>query len=219
MLRKVLPAFNWDTVCILGDWWDNYSISSHLKSPTRERSWMRESRVGKELLLEFDKYRIRRKIQIRGNHEKWLEKLLADKVPALYEEFIRKTRNMDGWEVVEYMNSTTIGKLHVTHDIGHSGLNSTQQSLTACGDNIVIGHNHNMTYVVRGNAKGECHVGASFGWLGDYKKIDYRHRMKARREWVLGFGVGYLQDNGTVHVQPIPIVKYQCVIEGRLFRA
>jgi metallophosphoesterase superfamily enzyme len=219
VIGKVLPAFQWDTVCILGDWWDNYSISHHLKTPTRERSWMRESEYGKRLIAEFDKYSIRRKIQIRGNHERWLEKLLAEKVPELYEQFMAKTKKTDGWQIVEYMDSTTIGKLYVTHDVGHSGLNSAQQSLTACGDNIIIGHNHNMTYVVRGSARGESHVGASFGWLGNYRKIDYRHRMRARRDWCLGFGVGYIRPNGIVHVTPIPIIKYSAVVEGRLFTA
>lgn len=219
LLNKILPAFEWDTICILGDWWDNYSISSHLKTPTRESSWLRESAHGTHLLERIDQHPIRRKILIRGNHERWLEKILADKVPALYEEVLDKVRHPSGWEVVDYMDSTTIGKVHVTHDIGHSGMNSTQQSLAACGDNIVIGHNHNMTYVVRGNAKGKVHVGASFGWLGDYTKIDYRHRMKARRDWVLGFGVGYLRSNGIMHIQPIPIVKYGAVIEGQLFQA
>lgn len=219
VIAKILPAFQWDTICILGDFWDNYSISHHLKTPTREQSWKRESEVGKNLLRHIGDTPARRYILVLGNHEKWLEKLLADKVPALYEAVMDKTHTPEGWEVVEYMESTTIGKLHITHDLGYSGMQSAQQSLTACGDNIIIGHNHNMTYVVRGNAKGECHVGASFGWLGDYRRIDYRHRMRARRDWVLGFGVGYLRPNGIVHVCPIPIINYSCVVEGRLFQA
>lgn len=219
IIRKVLPAFSWHTICVLGDFWDNYSISSHLKTPTREKSWKREHAVGKQLLKEIHQFPAERHILVKGNHEKWLEKLLSDKVPALYEEVMDKTHHPKGWEVIEYMESTEIGKLHVTHDLGYSGMQSAQQSLTACGDNIIIGHNHNMTYVVRGNAKGECHVGASFGWLGDYRRIDYRHRMRARRDWVLGYGIGYLRPNGIVHVTPIPIVDYSCVVEGRLFVA
>lgn len=219
LIGQILPAFRWSVVCILGDWWDNYSISSHLKTPTRERSWKRESATGKELLRRISEVESDRRILVKGNHERWLEKILADKVPALYEEVIDKTHSPDNWEVIEYMESTTIGKLHVTHDLGYSGMNSAQQSLQACGDNIVIGHNHNMTYVVRGNAKGECHVGASFGWLGDYRRIDYRHRMRARRDWVLGFGVGYLRPSGVIHLCPIPIINYSAVVEGRLFQA
>lgn len=219
IIGKILPSFEWDTICILGDWWDNYSISSHLKTPTRERSWKRESEIGKELLRRISQVESRRRILVKGNHERWLEKLLADKVPALYEEVIDKTHTPDKWEVIEYMESTTIGKLHITHDLGYSGMQSTQQSLTACGDNIIIGHNHNMTYVIRGNAKGKCHVGASFGWLGDYRRIDYRHRMRARRDWVLGFGVGYLLPSGVVFVVPVPIINYSAVVEGQLFQA
>lgn len=218
LIDKILPSFSWDTICILGDWWDNYSISNHLKTPTRERSWKRESQQGKDLLHRIGMFGNRR-ILVKGNHEKWLEKLLADKAPALYEEVIDKTHSPEGWEIVEYMESTHIGKLHITHDLGYSGMQSTQQSLSACGDNIIIGHNHNMTYVVRGNAKGECHVGASFGWLGDYRRIDYRHRMRARRDWVLGFGVGYVLPSGVVFVVPVPIINYSAVVEGRLFKA
>lgn len=218
LIDKILPSFSWDTICILGDWWDNYSISNHLKTPTRERSWKRESQQGKDLLHRIGMFGNRR-ILVKGNHEKWLEKLLADKAPALYEEVIDKTHSPEGWEIVEYMESTYIGKLHITHDLGYSGMQSTQQSLSACGDNIIIGHNHNMTYVVRGNAKGECHVGASFGWLGDYRRIDYRHRMRARRDWVLGFGVGYVLPSGVVFVVPVPIINYSAVVEGRLFKA
>lgn len=65
----------------------------------------------------------------------------------------------------------------------------------------------------------ECHVGASFGWLGDYRRIDYRHRMRARRDWVLGFGIGYLRPSGVIHLMPIPIINYSCVVEGQLFQA
>lgn len=219
LIGCILPAFQWDTICILGDWWDNYSISSHSKTPTREHSWKRESEVGKKLLQRITEYPARRRILIKGNHERWLERLLSEKTPALYEEVMGKTHTPEGWEVVEYMESTEIGKLHVTHDLGYSGMQSAQQSLAACGDNIIIGHNHNMTYVVRGNAKGDCHVGASFGWLGDYRRIDYRHRMRARRDWVLGFGYGYLLPNGTVFVVPVPIVDYTAVVEGQLFKA
>ena len=218
VMGQVIPAFGWDTICILGDWWDNYSISSHLKTPTREKSWKKEHDVGKKLLAKIAQTPCKRRILIKGNHERWLEKLLSDKVPALYEEVMDKTHHPEGWDVIEYMESTEIGKLHVTHDLGYSGMTSAQQSLAACGDNIIIGHNHNMTYVVRGNAKGESHVGASFGWLGDYKAIDYRHRMRARRDWVLGFGVGYMRPNGVVYVTPIPIIKYSCVVEGKFFQ-
>jgi hypothetical protein len=84
--------------------------------------------------------------------------------------------------------------------------------------NIVIGHTHRLGYAVEGNAQGERHVTAMFGWLGDVEQIDYMHRVKAIKDWSLGFGIGYLEPKtGTVYLVPIPIVNYTCVVEGKLY--
>lgn len=45
------------------------------------------------------------------------------------------------------------------------------------------------------------------------------YKVKANRDWALGFGMGYLRENGFVYLQPVPIVEYSCVVEGRLFTA
>lgn len=82
---------------------------------------------------------------------------------------------------------------------------------------MVTGHDHAINYCVRGNATGEAHVSPTFGWLGDRDKVDYMHKIKAYRDWALGFGIGYLGDNGYIYLVPVPIVDYTCVVEGRLF--
>jgi len=71
--------------------------------------------------------------------------------------------------------------------------------------------------MVEGNANGDRHVSAMFGWLGDVEEIDYMHRVKAMKDWSLGFGIGYL-DTATdiVYVIPVPIIKGTCLIEGKL---
>ena len=56
-----------------------------------------------------------------------------------------------------------------------------------------------------------------FGWLGDVRQVDYMFRVKANRDWALGFGVGYVRDNGFVYLQPVPIVEGSCCVEGKLF--
>jgi hypothetical protein len=69
---------------------------------------------------------------------------------------------------------------------------------------------------VAGTSKGPSHVGIALGWLGDKKAIDYMHAAKAS-QWTLAFGIAYHErDTGNVHVVPIPIVDYRCVIEGHL---
>jgi hypothetical protein len=123
------------------------------------------------------------------------------------------------WEVVPYMTDTQIGKLNITHDIGLSGMTSTRRTMLDYGDNSVIGHNHNFQYFVEGNAKGVTHVGASFGWLGDRAKVDYKHQMKARKEWTLGFGTGiHRPDTGAVYLTGHPILNdYTCCFDGFIF--
>jgi hypothetical protein len=58
-----------------------------------------------------------------------------------------------------------------------------------------------------------------FGWLGNVDEVDYMHRVKAKKEWSLGFGIGYLdKSTGVVYVQPVPIVNYTAVVEGVLYK-
>jgi hypothetical protein len=90
--------------------------------------------------------------------------------------------------------------------------------MTDQGNIELSGNTHRISYMVEGNAKGESHVGASFGWLGDVTKTDYMHKVKANRDWALGFGIGYLRPDGIVHIVPVPIIKYSCIIEGELIK-
>jgi hypothetical protein len=124
------------------------------------------------------------------------------------------------WDVIEYMEDTQIGKMNVTHDIGYAGVTSTRKTMLDYQDNVIMGHNHILQYHVEGNAKGVNHVGASFGWLGDVRRVDYKHQMKARKEWVLGFGIGTMRsDNGYMYLQPVPILHdYTCVVDGKLYQ-
>lgn len=87
---------------------------------------------------------------------------------------------------------------------------------TPCGSVELTGNTHRMEFTVRGKAEGAGQVGAMFGWLGDFDSIDYMHRMKAKREWVHGFGIGFMEPSGIVHLQPVPIVNGKCVVMGEL---
>jgi len=219
IIGQVVPAFDWYGIVILGDWFDNYSVSHYTKNPKRLRGLDKEIEKGFDLLHIFELLPFKKRIFIEGNHETRLSRTVSDKMPEIYEFVMRDWENrFSQWEYVPYMEDIEIGRLFLTHDVGHSGTLSTRQTLHAYQDNVVIGHNHNMLYCVEGNAKATAHVGASFGWLGDVSKIDYRHKMKARREWVLGFGTGYHNpESDFVYLVPHPIVEYTAVVEGRLF--
>jgi hypothetical protein len=219
IMRQIVPAFDWYGIVIMGDWFDNYCVSQYTKNPKRLNNLQAEVEKGFELMHVFELMPFKRRIFIEGNHETRLSRAVSAKMPEAY-EFVMKNWHdrFSQWEYVGYMEDIQIGELFLTHDVGYSGALSTRQTLHAYQDNVVIGHNHNLLYIVEGNAKGTAHVGASFGWLGDVEKIDYRHRMRAKRDWVLGFGTAYHNpETGYVYIQPQPIVDYSAVVEGRLF--
>lgn len=219
--EQILPEVEFDGIVIKGDFYDCYAISDYRKDPRRERSLRRELMLARDARKPFDDYPFKRRVFVKGNHEWRLERYLETYAPALYEEVMeRDLLGLADWEVVEYMQDMQLGKLNVTHDIGYAGLTSTRKTLIDYQDNVVIGHNHMMQYFVEGNAKGITHVGASFGWLGDLKKVDYKHQMKARKEWVLGFGIGTLKkSNGYMYLKPCPILHdYTCEVDGRIFQ-
>lgn len=219
IIGEVLPRYKPYGVIILGDWFDNYSISRFVKNPTRLRGLQKELEIGFKLLKPFEDCGAKDLVFIEGNHENRLPKFLAERAPEVYEIVLDWwAKRFKEWKYVQYMEDTTIGKLFITHDVGRCGEHSTKQSLHDYQDNVVIGHNHLLDYIVRANAHGKAHVGASFGWLGDTDKIDYRHRMKCRKDWVHGMGTMVLRDDGIVHVTPHPVVKKSVEIDGVIYR-
>lgn len=207
----------------IGDLADFYAVSSHSKDPARALKLDEEIAVVNTLLDDLDSLRAEKKVFIEGNHSDRLLRYLRDKAPELFKIisipalFRLKERN---WEHVAYKRHTKIGKLYLTHDIGSAGRNAIFRCLEAFEHSNVTGHTHRLAYVVEGNVAGERKVAAQFGWLGDINEIDYMSSAKARKDWALGFGIGYIHPKtGVAYLVPVPIVDYTCMVNGRLFTA
>jgi predicted phosphodiesterase len=219
LLLKAGKAFKPDTIVICGDFADFYAVSDHNKDPRRERFLEDEVSSVITALHELSYLNARKKIYVAGNHEDRLARYLMTRAPELF-----RTVNIpdvlqlphQGWIYVPYKAHYKVGKLYITHDCGKAGKTAHYDALNDFQDNVVIGHTHRIGYTVVGNAKGKPHVGAMFGWLGDVRQVDYMHSIKANRDWALGFGIGYMEPNGTIHLQPVPIVDYKVVVEGKL---
>ena len=220
LVLKVAKHYQPLTVVILGDFIDNYRVSSYSKDPRRLGSLQDELSIASRLLRQLESVSSRR-IYIEGNHEYRLHRYLCDKAPEIYELVVAADSlglHRGGWEHVPYKSDIDLGKIFVTHDVGQSGIHSTRQAMHSYQDNVIIGHNHRMDYHVQANAKGVPHLGASFGWLGDVTQVDYMHQMKARSNWALGFGWARMHPTTKcVYVVPVPLVNYTCVVEGVYF--
>ena len=162
-----------------------------------------------------------RKIFMQGNHEENLERYLIDKAPEMFNVVTTQgllNLKQRGWEYYPYRRKAKVGKVSIAHDLGNAGPQAVSKALNDFQDNIVINHIHRMIYMIGGDMGGTKHVACSFGWLGDVEKIDYMDRDKARKEWALGFGMGYLLPSGVMHITPIPIINYAAVVEGKLYK-
>lgn len=221
LVVKVGNILKPDVTAILGDFADFFSVSSYSKDPNRINDLEKEVAIVNKALDQVDSFGSSRKIFCSGNHEFRLERYLQDKAPPLFNMmtvpklFKLKER---GYEYVPYREFTKIGKLHVTHEAGSGGMNAHIKAGMAFEGSVVMGHVHGLRVNYRGNVKGESHVAASLGWLGSIEEADYMHKVQAMRDWMHGFGLAYMQPNGIVHLQAVPIINKSCVINGELIK-
>ena len=222
LVMAALRDFKADTFVSLGDFMDCFSVSHWSKSPDRALSLEDEVLHATGLMDEIEAATPgARRIWIDGNHENRLERYLQDKAPELFSLIgIQKLLRLDerGWEYVPYKQSIRVGRLNLTHDIGSAGRYVAYKALDTFQANVATGHTHRLGYAVEGDATGDSHVSHMLGWLGDVEQIDYAHRVRANREWALGFGYGYIdRATGYVHLIPVPIVAGTCMVEGRWY--
>jgi len=223
LLLKVAESFKPKHLIIEGDFADCYGISDFNKDPNRMLKFDWEAEETVKRLKEIKEASGASNLQfIEGNHEDRLRRYLQKNAPELYNFIsVPKIFKLDemGYKFTPYKETYKLGKLNVTHDAGNAGKTAHYQALDVYQHNIVIGHTHRIGYTVQGSASNERHVGAMFGWLGDVEQVDYMHKVKAKKEWSLGFGIGYLdKTTGNVYLVPVPIVNYSVVIEGVLFK-
>lgn len=211
-------------VVCMGDLADCFTISRHSKNPLRHGQLEDELAIVREKRQELDALEpTGRKIFIEGNHEDRLRRYIEERAPELYtlldtDRALALTDN--DWEFVPYKHHTKLGKVYFTHDTGHSGKYAVYRSLDAFQHSVVTCHTHRLAYLVEGDATGAQLVSASFGWLGDVEQVDYMHTISAKRNWALGFGLGYLNPaTGLLYLQPVPIVDYSVVVNGKLIRS
>lgn len=216
LMLRAAKAWRPNIVVVLGDFGDMHCTNGHRKNPNRPVDLAVEVNACNDALDQIDALGADEKHFIQGNHEENVERYLMDKAPQLFNMvtipglFGLRRR---GWKYTPYRKHVQIGKLYVTHDCGNAGPQAAAKARDTFHGNVVIGHTHRMGLHYSGNAKGQSHVGANFGWLGDVSQADYMHQVQSS-QWQLGFGTGVFEPNGTVHLQGHPIVNGNVVVDG-----
>ena len=225
LFLAVMQEFKPDILVCMGDLADFYKVSSFAKDPAREFSFKDEVEDCNLALDQLDALNPERKIFIAGNHEDRLTRYLQKEAPELFGLVDIPTLfklDLREWEYIPYKSHIKIGKIYCTHDVGTAGRYSLFKAADTFQHPVVVAHTHRFGMVVEGDATGKHFPAAQFGWLGDVEKVDYMHKIKAKREWALGFGIGYQNtETGVTHLQAIPIVNgkgHSCVISGKEYR-
>lgn len=210
--RAIRPKY----VVHLGDLADFYKVSSHSKDPSRQLRFKDEIALSRVKVEELEALDAEHYIFVEGNHEDRLRRYLWDKAPELFGLVdTRKLLGLERWQFVPYKQDTKIGKVYVTHDVGYAGKYAARRTADTYQHSAVTAHTHRLDYLVIGNATGERYVSCVPGWLGDWSKVDYQHRLKTAVDWSLGFAVGWLDEStGHMHIQPVPIVDYRCAVQA-----
>jgi UDP-2,3-diacylglucosamine pyrophosphatase LpxH len=222
LLLQVARDLQPHTIVIIGDFADFYAVSAHDKNPERAHTFDQELDVVDACLDQLDALGAVDKLYIEGNHEDRLRRYLM-KNPALHgvvstERLLRLKER--GWQFVPYKHHDSRGAIHFTHDVGAAGRNAVFRALDTYQHSVVSGHTHRFQYIVEGSAVGDVKISAMFGWLGDVECVDYMTMAKARKDWALGFGVGYWDaSSGYVYLSPLPIVHSTVCFNGRVYRA
>lgn len=220
LMMKIAKSFHFDRLIILGDFLDLYSVSSHDKSPARQDNIKRDIEVANELLDELDTVNIPVKHFIHGNHENRLNRYIAGKCPELFGmldlDSLLKLKER-GYTVTKYHDYVKVDNINFMHDHGLAGKYAVIRTRESFEESIVIGHIHSVGIYHNRSVDGGTRTGASFGWLGDFSKIDYL-KSAQMRNWHHGIGIGYTGPDGLMHLQAVPFINGRAIVEGKLFR-
>jgi UDP-2,3-diacylglucosamine pyrophosphatase LpxH len=222
LLMQVARDLRPKHLVIIGDFMDCYGISDHEKDPDLAGHIADELKSVNAHLDQLDALGASDKLYIEGNHEDRIRRYVQ-RHPELRNvltvpKLLRLKKR--GWQYVPYKDHAKRGAVHYTHDVGAAGRNAVFRALDLYQHSVISGHTHRAAMIVEGSAVGDCKLSATFGWGGDVEQVDYMTRAKARHDWALAFGAGYLDSaTGYTYLQMVPVVHGTVCWNGRLYRS
>lgn len=141
-----------------------------------------------------------RRIFMLGNHEKWIEDYI-DSHPEVEGYFeVEKNLALDDWEMYEYGQSAEVGKLHFLHGL-YCLQHHAAKHVTVYHRSVVYGHLHTLqSYTEVTPLDSDAHTAFSIPCACDQNPDYMRNKPSA---WIQGFGVFYVQPDGTFNVYPV----------------
>lgn len=225
LVLDVASQFKADEVILLGDVFDNYSISRYEKDPTRDfKLYIEELSEAKEYFHEIlSKLKSKKIVFLFGNHDaSRLERYVALNSPKL--AGLLDPKQVFGIPervlCLPYKQKShyKIGKCIFTHG-SRAGEHPTAAMVKRYGCSVIHGHTHKLQEHHISNINGQDFVGLSPGWLGDERHAaEYIHDVS---NWSQGFCLTYHKANGDFYHSLVHIKSQgrfrSCVFNGKVY--
>lgn len=201
---------NVDCIILNGDILDFYSLSDFSKDPSKP-TFRAEIELGKWFLTELRKAFPKAKIYYKiGNHEMRLERYLKVKAPEIFdsEEFklsILLEFAKNNVILVDKYSIIKAGNLNIIHGHeyrGSGGVYPAKYIYNKTKENTLCGHYHRSSVFMDKSINGEYKGGFSTGCL-----CSLTPEYMPYNEWVHGFAIVYMKDNGEFNVNNIVLHK------------
>lgn len=212
--------FQPDEIVILGDFFDVACVSRFDQDPRKDHRFLSdELAYGISYVKELDRlFHKSRFVFLEGNHEIRIKHYLFKNAPKISDRIDMKQilGIPDRWHYLPYGRNG-----HYKHGnwvAFHGSIFNKHVAASMVqkyGANIIFGHVHRIQEFYNTLFRGDVLKAMSCGWLGDETEADY---IKDFPDWQKGFAVGYFKKSGNGFVQNVPIINYNAVIEGRLYK-
>lgn len=218
---EIVKDFKPDEFVFLGDYQDMYCVSQYTKSPEANFNLLSEElKSGKELIREIEAAALAKSyVYLSGNHENRVDRYIATYGPKL--GGLYSTREILGlpkhYKYYPYSQKGhyRCGDWVITHG-SLCNKHVAASMLAKYGCNILFGHTHRIQEYWTANFHGDQIRAITCGWLGNKEKAaEYITNVA---DWSHGFAIGYFKPNGKGFIQIIPIINYEAIFNGVIYR-
>jgi len=223
-VSKDLPHL--DEICILGDFADMLSVTSHKKDAAYAAEILQdEINAVKKKIKELNKlFPHTNKVYIEGNHENRLSRYISEKCPELFgvfsfPELIGISKD-PYWKWVPYgpyqAHKVLNSKLIARHTPLGGGVHHAKATAIKGMCSIIYGHVHQIQESQVVALDGKNYRAFCPGWLGDYKKDAFSY-VQNHAQWSLGFCIVSVLPNRNWFANTCHIIDYQTTYGSKVY--
>jgi len=169
-----------------------------------------------ELDKSLNKAKVKKRIQIAGNHELWIGHFLEEhphliKLGYTFEKLVRLKER--GFQFIPNHEMYKIGKLNLYHGNLYSGEHHTKSHLSKMGVNIMYGDKHSIQQFSVSHVDGEKSAWC-IGCLKSLNHANNKFMLGRPHNWGHAFAIVDKFDGGLFSVHVVRIIDGKCSLWG-----